>query len=136
MTSARLLPELTDENRPFWTGGVNGQLLIVRCQNCDLRIHPPQRVCRRCLSLDVKPEPASGQGTIYSMAINYQPWLPNMDVPFVYALVDLDDQPGVRLTTNIVDCDPESVAIGMPVTVKFEQAEDIWLPMFVLQDQE
>ncbi|KCZ93225.1 hypothetical protein HJO_05200 [Hyphomonas johnsonii MHS-2] len=42
----------------------------------------------------------------------------------------LEEQDGLNLTTNIVNCDPADVRIGMPVTVVFEQVEDVWLPLF------
>ena len=40
------------------------------------------------------------------------------------------EDPMVRLTTNIVDCDPETVHIGQEVAVRFEQQEDVWIPLF------
>ena len=42
----------------------------------------------------------------------------------------LAEDPAVRLTTNIVGCDPDEVHIGQEVTVRFEQQEDVWLPLF------
>jgi hypothetical protein len=47
------------------------------------------------------------------------------------AIVELVEQPGLRMLTNVVGCDPERVAAGMAVTVEFEPlADDIWLPVF------
>jgi uncharacterized OB-fold protein len=48
----------------------------------------------------------------------------------VIALVEIDEQPSVRLMTNIVDCDVDDVYIGMPVEVTFEHNDDVWLPVF------
>jgi hypothetical protein len=53
-----------------------------------------------------------------------------MEVPYVLALVELEEQADVRLATNIVNCLPETVRIGMPVEVLFEQSEDVWVPLF------
>jgi uncharacterized OB-fold protein len=54
-----------------------------------------------------------------------------MQVPYVVAVVSVDDAPGVHLTTRIVDTPPESVTIGMPVEVVFEHvAHDVYLPLF------
>ena len=58
-------------------------------------------------------------------------WHPKMEVPFVIARVALDDAPGVYLTTNIVGCEVGEVDIGDRVKVKFEQQDDIFLPLFV-----
>jgi uncharacterized OB-fold protein len=46
------------------------------------------------------------------------------------AIVEIDEEPDVRLTTNIVGCDVDAVCIGMPVTVLFEQWDDMWIPLF------
>jgi uncharacterized OB-fold protein len=46
------------------------------------------------------------------------------------AIVELADEPDVRLTTNVMDCDPGDVHIGMPVEVLFEQWDDVWVPVF------
>ena len=44
--------------------------------------------------------------------------------------MSIDEQPDVRLTTNLVDVEPEDVRIGMPVRVLFEHVDDVWLPLF------
>src|SRR5690606_3660409 len=35
-----------------------------------------------------------------------------------------------RLTTNIVDADPDELTLGMAVEVVFQQEQDVWLPLF------
>ena len=132
MDVIRTLPEITLETQAFWTGGAAGRLRITTCDVCDLRIHPPQPICPRCLSRQVTARDASGAGTIYSFTVNHQPWLPGLATPYVIAIVDLDDQPGVRLTAEIVDCDPTEVAIGRKVEVGFERCEDVHIPFFRL----
>lgn len=127
---ARQLPVLTEVTRPFWTGGANGQLLITECQACGHRVHPPQPICPSCCSWEVRPNAVSGQAQVLSYTINHQAWLPNLPVPYVIAIVELREQAGLRLTTNIVHCAPEAVHIGMPVQVCFMACEDIWLPLF------
>ena len=132
MDLARTLPEITSENRAFWTGGAQGRLCIAACEACDLRIHPPQPICPRCLSRQVTSIPADGGGTVYSFTVNHQPWTPGLATPYVIGIIDLDDQPGVRLTAEIVDCDPVEVAIGRKVRVGFERHEDVHIPVFRL----
>ena len=126
----RLLPELTPENRAFWTGGADGHLLIAHCDACDAAIHPPEIICPVCLSRDVSPRAAAGTGTIYSFTVNHQPWLPGLDVPYVLLVVDLDGEPGVRITAEAKGIDPDAVAIGQRVQVTFEPVEDVWIPQF------
>jgi len=126
----RPLPRLDSINRDFWTGGEQGELRIMHCNDCDGFIHPPRPVCRHCLSDNVEPKTVSGHGVIDTFTINHQKWHPKMEVPFVIARIALNDAPGVYLTTNIVGCDVDKVDIGDAVTVLFEQHDDVFLPLF------
>jgi len=126
----RILPRLTQENRFFWTSGADGRLRFLRCQTCRDYVHPPTPICPHCLTKTLAPEPVSGRATVASYTINVQPWIPGFDPPYVIAIVEMEEEPAVRLTTNIVGCAPDDVHIGMPVQVMFEQYDDVWLPLF------
>jgi uncharacterized OB-fold protein len=126
----RPLPIIDTENEHFWRSGANGQLRILRCRACGLWIHPPSPVCRRCRSRDVRPQTVTGAGTVSRFTVNYHKWQPDLDVPYVIASVELDEQPGLLVTTNIVGCPPTDVRSGMRVAVEFQQIEDVWLPLF------
>jgi uncharacterized OB-fold protein len=130
MASQRPLPRLEPVNRDFWTGGEKGELRIYHCRDCATWIHPPQPVCRHCLSENVGPEVVAGTGVVDTFTVNHQAWAPGQEVPFVIARVALDGAPGVYLTTNIVGGPPEAVDVGDKVRVTFEQHEDVWLPLF------
>jgi uncharacterized protein len=121
---------VTDANRHFWTGGADDDLRFTRCDDCGLYLHPPAWICRRCLSRNVSVAAVSGRGTVLSFTINHQAWLPELDEPYNVAVVELVEQPGLRLMTNIVECANEDVQIGMPVTVRFERAGDVFVPVF------
>jgi acetyl-CoA acetyltransferase len=62
--------------------------------------------------------------------VNRHQWLRSFEPPYAIAIVTLAEDPAVRLTTNIVNCDPEDVRIGQEVTVRFEHQEDVWVPLF------
>ena len=128
----RVLPELTPENQHFWTGGERGELCILRCQSaaCATWIHPPAPVCPTCFGREVAPEVTSGKAEVHTFTINRQPWYPNLDPPYLVAIVELPEQAGLRLTTNLVGMEVEEAAIGQPVSVTFEQYDDVWLPFF------
>lgn len=126
----RKLPALTADNRAFWQGGEHGQLLIHHCEACARFFHPPSPVCPRCASFEVRPRAVSGKGSVASFTLNYQQWTPELEVPFVVAIVELIEQPGLRFLSNVVGCDPLSVGIGTRVKVTFEHLEDVWLPLF------
>ena len=124
------VPHVNDDNRPFWTGGRDGELRIVRCQDCGYYIHPPSPRCPRCLSDDVEPAAVSGRGRVYTFTVNERAWSPGLEVPYVIAIVQLDEQPDLRLMTNIVGCAPDEVAIDMPVQVEFREQDDVYVPVF------
>lgn len=130
MPASRPLPRLDADNRAFWTGGAEGELRFMRCKDCGTFLHPPRPVCRHCLSENVAPEAVAGTGVVDTFTVNYQKWHPAMEVPFVIARVAIDGAPGVYLTTNIVGCPVDEVGIGDRVRVKFEQHDDVWLPLF------
>ncbi len=72
----------------------------------------------------------SGRATVVGFTVNHHQWIPGFEVPYSIAIVALEEDPSVRLTTNVVGCDPDDVHIGQEVTVRFEQHEDVWLPLF------
>ena len=126
----RPLPELTPANEWFWTSGADGRLSVQRCGECATLVHPPVPICPRCRSRASEPAPVSGRGVVVGYTINAHPWLPGFDPPYVVAVVALEEDPEVRLTTNIVGCDPADVHIGQEVAVRFEKHEDVWIPLF------
>src|SRR5437763_5858479 len=126
----RLWPRLDDDVAPFWTGGERGELVFWRCQECGYWIHPPSPVCPTCLSRDIAVEATNGRGVVHSYTVNEQNWNPTMPAPYVIALIELEAQQGLRLMTNLVNCEPSVVSIGMPVQVVFEQHDEVWIPLF------
>jgi uncharacterized OB-fold protein len=133
---ARVLPKLDEHNRAFWTGGADGRLMVSRCTQCGLWVSPPAADCPDCGGA-LAAQPVSGHGTVFTYTVNYQPFNPAVPVPYVIAIVQLDEQPDVRLAANIVDCEPDSVFIGLPVEVRFERhdvdGEVVFVPVFAPQ---
>jgi uncharacterized OB-fold protein len=126
----RVLPRVTDRNRHFWTGGERGELVFLRCQNCGYYNHPPTPICPNCHSKELAPEAVSGKATLFTYTVNHQNWMPGPELPYVVAIVSIPEQDGLRLTTNLVDVDPDEVEIGMALEVTFEHHEDVWIPLF------
>jgi uncharacterized OB-fold protein len=124
------LPEITPLNEHFWRGGASGRLLFLKCDRCSWFVHPPVPICPKCTSRELKPTPVSGRATVAACTINHQRWGPEEEAPYAIAIVELPEQPGLRLTTNVVGCPPEQVRVGMQVRVRFEAQGDVWLPLF------
>ncbi len=130
----RILPRLTDANREFWQGGERGELCFWKCQECSTFVHPPQPLCPKCHSKNLRVEAVSGKATLATFSINQQPWMPGPELPYVVAIIEIVEQPSVRLTTNLVNCPHDQIRIGMPLRVTFERhpddGGDVWIPLF------
>ena len=113
----------------FWESGADGRLRILRCGGCGFYVHPPSHPCPQCFSTEIAPAVVSGDGTVATYTVNVQQWVPGQ-APYSIAVVELDEQQGLRLTSNIVDCDPDEVHIGQRVRVSFIHRNGIYYPVF------
>jgi uncharacterized OB-fold protein len=123
-------PEAGPDTAFFWAAGAEGTLLMTTCADCGYITYPPSPRCARCLSQNVAPQPVSGNGTVYSYTISLQPFMPGL-APYCVALVELDEQADVRLTTQLVDCVSDDIEVGMAVQVLFVAGpNETWIPFF------
>jgi len=121
----------------YWEGARRGELLVQRCANCGHYLHPPDAACPRCASTELVAVAVSGRGVLYSFTVAHQAFDRAFveRVPYVLALVELVEQPGLRILTNIVGDPPESLSVGAPVTVTFETRGEWSLPQFALAER-
>ena len=133
-TPFRILPRITDLNRHFWTGGEADELRFLACDDCGTIIHPPLPLCPQDHSRNLSSRAVSGRARVATYTINHQVWMPGPEVPYIVAIVEIEEDSSVRLTTNIVECAPEDVFVGMLVEVVFEKHPDgdgaVWIPLF------
>jgi uncharacterized OB-fold protein len=127
------LPAPSPETQRFWDACRNHRLELPFCRDCQAFFFYPRRFCPTCFGWDVEWRPVSGTGRVYTFAIQYRAFHPGWagDVPYVTALVDLDEGP--RIFTRLVDvaADPAAVRCDMPVEVAFQDvSEEISLPVF------
>jgi len=135
------LPDVDDPlTAPFFAGAARGELLITRCETCGDYVWYPQAACQRDGGT-LTWTPVSGRGTLFSWAVVRRAFLPAFAdrVPFVTALVALDEDPAVRLCTYVVDTPAEELVADTAVTVSFRPLEfttvpdrSVVIPMFVL----
>jgi uncharacterized OB-fold protein len=71
----------------------------------------------------------SGRGQVWSYTVNHQSWDGSTE-PYAIVLIELAEQVGLRLTSNLVGVDVDDIRIGMPVRVVFEQHDRVWFPLF------
>ena len=117
----------------FWDGCRAGRLMIQRCAQCGYLQHWPRTVCKKCLSFDLGSAEMSGRGTLYTYTVcrqAFHPWFEDR-LPYALAVVELTDQPGLKMVSNIVGCEPDDLQVGMELEVVFERVDDrLTLPMF------
>ena len=116
-------------NEFFWTSGADGLLRFLRCQRCGYFLHPPSPRCPECGGTELAPEPVSGSGEIYSFTVNHQSWDGGTE-PYAIVLVELDEQPGLRLTSNFEGVALDAIEIGQRVQVTFLENGGVYLPLF------
>lgn len=127
----RMLPRITDINRPFWTGGADGELHVQYCAACNRWQLPAEETCTACGGT---PEfrAVSGDATVFTYTTNFQPFHPNIPPPNLIAVVTLAEQDDLRLMTNLINCTEDDVSVGDAVKVRFEHHGEVFYPVFEL----
>lgn len=112
--------------QPFWDAAANHTLVAARCAHCGHFRMPPTPFCPRCQSQRIDWPVLSGRGEVYSYTVVERAILPGMEphLPYVPAIITLDGAGGVRLISNVVDVEVADIAVGMPVTVVWDDAAD------------
>jgi uncharacterized OB-fold protein len=134
------LPRLyTKDAREFYEGCKQHELLIQRCKSCEKFRFPPQRMCPECHSTQSEWAKVSGKGKVSSFTVipHFEPravpmasW-PEDGYPIMVVIVELPDAGGVHVVSNMINCNPEDIKVGMDVKVVFEEVTDeITLPKF------
>lgn len=132
---AKPVPVPGELDRPYWEGAREGRLVFQRCTGCGRYLHPPSLICPRCGSEDLAWTEVSGRGKIHSFTIARQATTRGFqaDVPYVVVLVEIEEDPGVLVLTNLVgDVDLEALDINIAVEVTFEARGEMVLPQFRL----
>jgi len=128
-------PYADETTQPFWDAALAGRLLGSRCDNCATFVLPPTPRCFNCQHAAFTWVELPGTGTIYSFTVIRHPLAGYLQpvVPYVSAVVDVDGTQGAgaRMLVNVIDCDPDAVAIGDRVKVVFDKvSETLAVPRF------
>ena len=128
---AKPLPELEGLAKEFYAFCRQGELRFQRCSGCGAWRHVPREMCAACGSFEWEWSKSSGRGRVFTWTVVARALHPAFaqDVPFAPAVIELEE--GVRLLSQVVDCAPEALCVGMPVEVVFDAATpEIALPRF------
>ena len=123
------LPRPTETSQPHWDGCKQGELLVQQCTDCNAYVFIPQESCTGCQGSNLHWVKSSGKGVLYSYTIVFRPQRIEFEVPYVVAIVELEE--GWHMLSNLIECDLDAVKVGMSVEVSFKKmTEEITLPMF------
>ena len=124
-TRGKPVPVPTPTTQPYWDGTARQELLIQRCVTTGKTFTYPRRYSPFAVGGEVEWVKACGRGRLYSFVINHLPGPGYQDeVPYVIAIVELEEGP--RVLANLVDVEPEpqALTIGMPLEAVFEPRGD------------
>jgi uncharacterized OB-fold protein len=129
---ARPIPVADLDSLGYWEAARAHELRLQRCEQCGRWNHFPSPICPKCGSRRLRWTPTGGRGTIHTYVVVHHAVIRGFEdrVPYTVAWIELDEQPGLRVLSDIVDCPPERVQIGMPVEVVFEELGEVTLPHF------
>jgi uncharacterized protein len=120
---------------PFWLATREHRLTIPKCTNCGTFRFPPGPFCHVCRHQEVDQAQISGAGTVYTFTVVRHAVVPSLSdsVPYVIAVIEFDDAPGVRMIANIVESDVDTVRIGSRVEVAWDDIDhEVTVPRFRL----
>ena len=128
--AAKPVPVLTPVSAPYWEAARERRLEIQRCRTCRRWIHFPDVRCPACGSDRLAFERVQGTGVVSTFTVVHRTFVPGFgaDGPYAVGWIDLDEQEGLRVFADLVDCAADDVHIGMRVEVVFTE-RDGWGPI-------
>ena len=133
------LPDVDDElTAGYFAGAARGELCIPRCGSCGRWCWYPEAACPACGGA-LAWTATTGRGALFSWVVVERAFLPAFAemVPFVTALLALEEDPAVRIVALLVDVDPTVLAADQPMQVVFRSLRfptvpdrEVVVPMF------
>jgi uncharacterized OB-fold protein len=131
MKYAKPLPRITPDNKGFYDAAKRHELCLPNCTSCQRLHFPPSPVCPHCLSDKLEWKRMSGKGTVSTWVVFHRNWFPEFAADVPYAAVQVELAEGPRLTSSLVGVPNESIRMGMPVEVVFDDVtREVTLPRF------
>lgn len=128
-------PRISADTKMFWEGCKEHKLEIQRCKKCGKLRWPAAFLCPDCLSSETEMQEMSGEGTLYSYVTFQKAFHPSVQdkVPYTVGVVEMEG--GVRIISNIVDCEPEQLACNKKLKMKWMDCEEYTKPVFELVEE-
>lgn len=113
-------PNMNEDTEMFWKKlEETKKLHFQKCTSCETILHPPRPVCYNCRGFEMDWVEAPTKGVIYSFVVYHRGVHPGFELPYEIVLVELEN--GQRIVSNMIDCTPDEIYIGMPVEVVVDQ---------------
>jgi uncharacterized OB-fold protein len=135
-TYGRPVPQVEPEAAPFWESLREHRMRFQRCDECSQFYFPPSDRCPSCLSDRVTWTEVSGRGQVWTTATMFRAYHPAYqgDIPYDISIIELAE--GAKLWSNVVDCDPDDVHVGMAVRVRYDDVTpSLTLARFVPEER-
>ena len=120
----RPAPVPNEVSKPFWDGCNAGRLVLQNCTACNRLHYPPVQKCQKCGSGDNfvwKEVPGKGHIDVYFVIRDSRIKGFQSAQPVNFAVITLDEDPGINFLSNLPGRAPGDVPQGAPVEVMFEQ---------------
>lgn len=136
MNQEKPLPNMQDADAlPFWSAAKEHRLALQWCKQCSTFLYPPGPSCSHCGGLEIPYKDIGRQvtGNLYSYIVTHRAFVPGFseDVPYIVALVDVDQAGKVKLLANLINCAIEDVRIGMRLRMVWEdRMPEVSLPQW------
>ena len=119
----RIKPPMGLDNGWWWERVAEDSIIpIQRCTECQKLRHPPRPMCDACGHQGFDSIAASGKATLHTFTVVHYPQVPGYEYPIIAIIVDLEE--GERMASQLVECKPEDVKIGMAIEAVIHEDED------------
>ena len=121
-TPQRPMPLPDALSAPFWDAAARDQLQMQSCESCGRMAYPPEISCRACGGDRLSFRPLSGRATLHSWTVLHDPPSPGFRdrLPVILAVVELVEQERLLMSSNLVETDPATLRVGLPLVARFE----------------
>ena len=122
----RPAPVSSDLTKPFWDACNERRLVLQNCAACSRLHYPPTQKCAKCGSAELVWKEVQGKGHIDVFFVIRDSRIRGFRSaqPINFAVITLDEDPGINFLSNLPGTAPGEVPAGAPVELMFEQTSN------------
>ncbi|MGH2793144.1 MAG: Zn-ribbon domain-containing OB-fold protein [Actinomycetota bacterium] len=125
-------PPVSLDTAAFWDAAKEHRFVLQRCEDCERFQHPPGPVCHRCRASNLIWSDVEGRGTVYTYTWVHKAFVPALQelLPYAVAVIELSSAERTRFVSNIVDVTPDTLTVGLPVELVWDDYAELSVPRF------